>query len=523
MSIRLRFTLLYTLILAVTLTLFGVALYTIQAQDTLRSLKLDLSQGADNLAEAALKTDSRHGPTNDGQEPPHSPIPFDQFSSEQAFQSFPERQISRILDANGNLVSSPFGREEDALPLSKEGLEALQNKKEWWETETLSDEKMLIYSRPVIVNNQVAYIVQVASRLTERDRTLDSLATTFLIASSLITLIAFGIGWFLAGLMLRPIHRITQTAQQIGDERDFTRHVDYTGPPDEVGQLANTFNSMLSRLQDAFQKMEHALQMQRDFVADVSHELRTPLTTLRGNLGLLRRTAPMPPEEQADVLNDMVDESDRLIRLVNDLLSLARADAGRSLAKEAVDVSEVIDDACRQARQLDIQRQIHVDADLNLKILGDKDALKQILLIALDNALKHSTGDIHVSVRLNGRQVQIRVQDFGEGIPAEKLDHIFDRFYRGEGGTTIPGFGLGLPIAKSLVEKMDGEISMQSELGKGSVLMLGFRSALCCDLYEVNGLALVILNNGVLSHCQERQYEVEFCTNLSMNLNNLRL
>ena len=192
---------------------------------------------------------------------------------------------------------------------------------------------------------------------------------------------------------------------------------------------------------------------------------------------MLRRTAPMPPEEQADVLNDMVDESDRLIRLVNDLLSLARADAGRSLAKGPVDVSEVIDDACRQARQLDIQRQIQVDADLNLKILSDKDALKQILLIALDNALKHSTGDIHVSTRSQGKQVQIRVQDFGEGIPADKLDHIFDRFYRGEGGTAIPGFGLGLPIAKSLMEKMDGEISMRSELGKGSVLILGFRSA----------------------------------------------
>jgi two-component system, OmpR family, sensor kinase len=463
--------LLYTLILAVTLTIFGVALYTLQAQDTLRSLKSDLSLGANKLAEAALKTDSHHEPRpSDQQAPP--PIPFDQFSSDQAFQTFPEREISRILDANGNLVTSPFGRQEDALPLSADGLKTLQNKQEWWQTETVSGEKMLIYSRPVIVNNEVVYIVQVARPLTERDRTLESLATTFLIASSLIVLIAFGIGWFLSGITLSPIHRITQTAQTIGDERDFTQRVTYTGPPDEVGQLASTFNSMLSRLQDAFQKVEHALQMQRDFVADVSHELRTPLTTLRGNLGLLRRETPIPPEEQTDILNDMVDESDRLIRLVNDLLSLARADAGRNLAKESVDVAALLDETCRQARQLDPQRQIEVDTDSNLKILGDKDALKQILLIALDNALKHSSGDIYVSAKQMGKQVEIRVQDFGEGIAPEKLEHIFDRFYRGDEISATPGFGLGLPIAKSLVEKMNGVIRMESELSQGSVLTL---------------------------------------------------
>jgi two-component system, OmpR family, sensor kinase len=476
MSIRFRFTLLYTLILALTLTLFGVTLYVIQSQDTLRSLKLDLSLGANKLAEAALKTDSHHEPPpSDQQLPP--PIPFDQFSSDQAFQTFPERDISRILDANGNLVSSPFGREGDALPLSAEGLQTLQNKQEWWETAIVSDEKMLIYSRPVIVSDKVVYIVQNARPLTERDRTLQSLATTLVLASSLIVLIAFGIGWLLSGITLSPIHRITQTAQTIGDKRDFTQRVDYRGPPDEVGQLANTFNSMLSRLQDAFQKVEHSLQMQRDFVADVSHELRTPLTTLRGNLGLLRRNPSMPPEEETDILNDMVDESDRLIRLVNDLLSLARADAGRSLAKESLDISSILDETCRQARQLDPQRQIQLDALPDLKILADRDALKQVLLISLDNALKHSTGNIHVSAKRRDAQVEIRVQDFGEGIAPEKLEHVFDRFYRGEDSAMIPGFGLGLSIAKTLVDAMDGEIVMQSELGKGSVVIYYFHSA----------------------------------------------
>ena len=471
MSIRLRFTLLYTLILALTLTIFGAALYAFQARDTMNSLQLDLRQGANKLAEASLKANSHSGPPGSQNTPP-PPIPFDQFSSDQAFQSFPEREIGRILDPNGNLVTSPFGRQEDSLPLSAEGLQTLQNQKEWWQTATVSGEKMLIYSRPVIVNNEVVYIVQVARPLTERDRTLQFLGTTLLVAGSIMVLIAFGIGWFFAELTLRPIHRITQTAQTIGDERDFRRRVTYTGPPDEVGQLANTFNSMLSRLQDAFQKVEHSLEMQRNFVADVSHELRTPLTTLRGNLSLLRRTPP--PEEQADILNDMVDESDRLIRLVNDLLKLARADAGRALAKEPVDIPSVLEETIRQANQLDPQRNIQLAASSELSILGDKDALKQILLIALDNALKHSTGDIQVRAERKGASIEIGVQDFGEGIPPEKLERIFDRFYRGEAAATIPGFGLGLPIAKALTEAQGGEIHLESEVGQGSTLILRF-------------------------------------------------
>ncbi len=482
MSIRFRFTLLYTLILAVTLTVFGFTLYTIQSQSTLDSLKRDLTLSGNRLAEATLKTDSPNGdgqfpdpPPDDGQDRP--PLPFDEFSSAQEFQTFREREIARVLDPDGNLVASPFGREGDALPLSDEGLLALQSGTEWWETGTVSDETMLIYSRPVIVDDQVVYIVQAARSLTERNRTLQSLATTLLIAGSLTTLIAFGIGWLFSGITINPIHRITKTAKEIGEERDFSRRVDYDGPQDEVGQLASTFNAMLTRLQDAFQKVEHSLQMQRNFVADVSHELRTPLTTLRGNLGLLRRTPPMPKEEQADILSDMVDESDRLIRLVNDLLLLARADAGRNLVRETVEVSSVLEEVGRQSQLLDPQRKIQLDGAENLKVIGDRDALKQILIIAMDNALKHSSGEIDVTAEKLGTQVEIRVRDHGNGISPEKLPHIFDRFYRGEEDNVIPGFGLGLSIAKTLVERQDGEIVMESELGKGSTLIVRFRSA----------------------------------------------
>ena len=172
----------------------------------------------------------------------------------------------------------------------------------------------------------------------------------------------------------------------------------------------------------------------------------------------------------------MVDESDRLIRLVNDLLLLARADAGRALAKEPVDVSALLEETCRQARQLDSQREIQLHAPTSLNILGDKDALKQVLLIALDNALKHSTGSIDVRAEQKEAKVEIRVQDVGAGIPPEKLRHVFDRFYRGDDESTIPGFGPGLPIARALVEAQGGEIFMESNVSTGSRVILRFYS-----------------------------------------------
>lgn len=474
MSIRLRLTLIYSAILALTLIIFGAALYTIQARTTLDALKRDILRGSDRMGAAVLWS-YQHPP----QLPPElqpglnpeqmPPVPFETFSSDTAFQGLREREIVRVLDADGNLVASPFGVVEDALPLSNTGLQTLLSQGEWWEIGSTENGRLLIYNRAVLSGGEVVFIVQVARSLAERDQSLAALGSTLLIASLVTILIAFGIGWVISGLALRPIHRISQTAQEIGNESDFSRRVDYSGPNDEIGQLARTFNSMLSRLQDAYQRVSQALNMQREFVADVSHELRTPLTTVRGNLDLLRREPPLAEVEQDDVLTDLVDESDRLIRLVNELLILARADAGRNLVQEAVPVQPLIDEARRQAQQLDEQREITA-ALQDVTALGDRDALKQVLLILLDNALKHTQGPITISAEAAGDQVVIAVQDTGPGIPPETLDHVFDRFYRGEAEPSVPGFGLGLPIAKALVEEMGGTIAIDSQSRSGSVV-----------------------------------------------------
>ncbi|MBP1693851.1 MAG: sensor protein CutS [Chloroflexi bacterium] len=463
MSIRLRLTLLYSTILALTLILFGLALYFVQAQWTLNWLKNDLSMNGDRISQSILFSYTH---PNQQEPNPPPPPPLENLSSNQAFQGLREREIVRVLDTNGKLVASPSSTDQTALPLSAAGLRALQDKNVWWQIASTTDRHLLIYDIPMVQNGQVLFIVQVARSLTERDQSLAALGRTLLIAGILAIIAAFGIGWFLSGITLRPIHHITQTAREIGDESDFTRRVDYSGPNDEIGELATTFNSMLARLQEAYQRVSQALGLQREFVSDVSHELRTPLTTVRGNLALLRHDPPLPAEEQADILTDLVDESDRLIRLINDLLVLARADTERSLLREPVLVRPLVEEVCRQARLLD-RRQI-VEQAQDVTVLGDRDAIKQVLLILLDNALKYSQGEIVVTAEAAGKQVVLSVCDQGSGIAPDTIEHVFDRFYRGELDPSVPGFGLGLPIAKALVEAQGGQITLESQVDHGT-------------------------------------------------------
>jgi len=475
MSIRLRFTLLYNAILAVTLLVIGALLYSLQAQSTLSALKQDLLRTAAGVGQALVaRADEPQRPGAEPRQRPQ-PLPFTDLSDEE-LRSIPEREIVRVLDSSGNLLLSPFGSSYDALPLSEAGLARLQTGQEVWETHTVNDQRMLVYSLPVTRHDGQAYILQAARSLSERDRTLEALGR-MLISIVLVTLLAaFGIGWLLAGVTFRPIHRLIQTARAIGEQRDLTRRVEYHGPQDEVGQLAGTLNTMLGQLQAAYQRVAQALDLQRTFVADVSHELRTPLTTLRGNLGLLQRVPEIPADERQEVLADMESESDRMIRLVNDLLMLARAESGRSYLREPLKITPLIEETCRQQQALHPGRRIECELPAGLAVLGDRDALQQVILIALDNALKHTEGNIEVDIRREDRHIAVRVRDHGPGIEPELLTHIFDRFYRGEVGG-VPGYGLGLAIAKSLTEGQDGDIAMQSAPGEGSTLILRLPAA----------------------------------------------
>jgi len=464
MSIRLRLTVLYSAILALTLIAFGAALFLVHSQYTLTLLRNDLVRTVSRAALLVYRSPLVGVPPP----VPRRPERWGFEVGELLLRELRTRDLIQILDSEGAPVDHRVNQQDEPLPLSGAGLEALQRGEPWSEVVEIEGERWLVYSEPLSLHAEYVAIVQAARSLSDRDRSLRALGSTLLIGGILTTLFAFGIGWVLSGFTLRPIHRITQTAQAIGEASDLGRRVQYDGPQDEVGQLATTFNAMLARLQGAYRQVERSLQQQRDFVADVSHELRTPLTTIRGNLGLLRKSPPLPAEEREDVLTDVVDESDRMIRLVSDLLELAHADAGLTLRREPVALRPLVEEIGERARSAAPERTVTCRTGAGTTALADPDTLRQILWILVDNALVHTSGPVQIVAGANGPQVSIAVQDQGPGMPSEVRGRLFDRFYRGDAARSRPGFGLGLAIAKGLVEAQDGTIAVETAVGTGS-------------------------------------------------------
>jgi two-component system OmpR family sensor kinase len=459
-SIRLRLTLLYSLILALTLVIFSGILYMTQARATMTEAKRELAK----RAEFIVNRPSSHRSDDD------RPPPVSRTRIGTIFEV--RTPDGEVLDRSPNL--------EDAftLPLSEAGLQAVQRGQTWVEIGSIESERLLIQSQLSTSNEAgVPLIVQVAVSLADRDQSLVTLGNLLIVGSSLVVIAAFGIGWALAGLTLRPISRLRQTAQAIGAERDFGRRVDYTGGPnDEIGQLAATFNDMLTELQAAYLHVEETLQAHRRFVADASHELRTPLTTLRGNIELLQREPPISGEDRTDVLADMVDETERLMRLVHELLALARADARRPLQHEPVQLKPLLEDVRQQVKLLAPRRAIIYQADPEMTVIGDGDALRQVLLALLDNAVKYTPPEatVTISAAQHDGQITIQVSDDGPGIAPEHLPHLFDRFYRGDATRTSSGTGLGLAIADELTKAQHGTITVESKPGEGSTFTLIF-------------------------------------------------
>ena len=453
MSIRFRLTLFYSVILVLALFAFGTALYASQASAADTRSKTMLVNAAQGLRLRRLPS----------------------FPSTDPNRRFARPEIyAQMRDTTGAVLDRSPNLEDMTLPLSADGLQAVQAGGTWFETTQLANTRLLIYTTPSLTEARVTGIVQVARSLAEQDQALQELQRILLVAGAVATLVAFGLGWVFAGIALQPIGRLTDTARIIGAERDFGRRVEYTGPNDEIGQLAATFNTMLTELQSAYRQTEQMLQTQRRFVADASHELRTPLTIIRGNLGLLQRNPPISEADRHDVLTDTVDESERLIRLVHSLLMLARSDAGRVLRHELVQIGPLIDELCRQTRSIDPDHTISCDNVPAASVQGDRDALKQVLVILLDNARKFTPpqGRIEIAASLRGNMVELRVRDTGCGIDPAALPHIFERFYRGDSARTGAGTGLGLAIAAALVEGMNGRIAVESQVGQGSTFTL---------------------------------------------------
>jgi heavy metal sensor kinase len=308
-----------------------------------------------------------------------------------------------------------------------------------------------------------AYVV-ISEPLTELAAELNLLRGIFYIAvPTALALAGFG-GWFLARKSLAPVVVMSEGARRIGAQ-NLQKRLPVINPRDELGQLATTFNELLDRLHKSFEQ-------QRQFMADASHELRTPLTVMRTASEVTLEKPHREESEYREALALLREQTRHLGRLVEEMFTLARADAGqRMLEPSGFYLDELVAESVRAASLLGGQKNVTVELapTRESQYIGDEKLLRQMLLNLLDNAIKYTPAGGQVSVRLAraGAHYLITVADTGCGIPAEARPHIFERFYRAdkargrEEKANGSGAGLGLSIAKWIAEAHEGSLSMQ--------------------------------------------------------------
>ncbi len=376
----------------------------------------------------------------------------------------------RILDAHGVVRADSHGTEVGAdLQADPVVARALAGQYAS-QTDRSGREPAMQVALPVLVEGKLVGVVYLSQPLRDALAVLRALRFRWLL-STLIALLFSGVmGLLLARAIARPVRRLTEAAGAVA-----AGNLDAQVPVrsrDELGRLSRAFNDMTARLRAA-------RQAQTDFVANVSHELRTPLTAIKGTVETLRDGAVDDPEVRDHFLATVEGETDRLIRLVNDLLVLSRADSEvLNLQREPLDLARLAQATARklipqaEARGLSLQ----VEAGPHTPLaLADPDRIEQVLVNLLDNAVKYSRPGGVITVRVDGRPqgvAQVQVQDQGIGIPAAELPRIGERFYRADKARTRAegGSGLGLAIARALVEAHGGRLWLESEEGQGTTV-----------------------------------------------------
>jgi two-component system, OmpR family, sensor kinase len=313
--------------------------------------------------------------------------------------------------------------------------------------------------------------IVVAIPLTELHVTLRHLMGVEFLVSAIVLLVVAGLALWLVRIGLQPLEGMGRTADAIAGG-DLTRRVEPADDRTEVGRLGIALNTMLARIEAAFEQRRRSEERLRRFVADASHELRTPLTSIRGYAELFRRGADTRPEDLAKSMSNIESEASRMGVLVDDLLLLARLDQGRPLEREPLDLAAVASDAVESARAIEPDRTIELVADDPVRIVGDASRLRQVMDNLLDNARVHAPGSpVRVEVSVHGEEALLRIGDQGPGLDPEVEGRIFERFMRGDPSRSrgTGGVGLGLSIVQAIVAAHGGDVMASSGEGRGTV------------------------------------------------------
>jgi two-component system sensor histidine kinase MprB len=311
-------------------------------------------------------------------------------------------------------------------------------------------------------------VVQFAQPLTETDSLLSRLRLILVLLDIGGVALAALLGRLVAGAAVAPLKRLGQATEHVALTQDLSRRIPPSGG-DEIGRLASSFNAMLDALESSVSALDASVHAQRHLVADASHELRTPVTSLRTNIEILQHQGQdMPAEDQQRLLADVVEQTEELTLLINDLIDLARGEEPRADAEEVrLDtlIGEVVDRARRRAPSTPL------NAELQPSIVTAVPArLERAVGNLIDNAVKYSPAERPVEIALHDGRLTVR--DHGPGISEQDLPHIFDRFYRGAEARGRPGSGLGLAIVQQVALQLGGSVTAEPARGGGTLMRL---------------------------------------------------
>jgi signal transduction histidine kinase len=446
-SIRLKLAVFFTLAVTLVLTGAGVVTYQLLRHSLLAEIDRDVLTRARTFS-------AGH---------PNPPYDLDTFSAPDVFIQV-QTEDGTVIGRSANLA----GRSLPLPDTARSGQVAEVR---------LSNRPLMLAAAP-LPDGGYAVVARSPVSTYRALATLQRLLTLVVAAAMLLTAAA---SWAYARVALRPIDRLIEAARAVRDSRDLTRRVARTGPNDELGRLADTFNGMLAELEIAQHTLDESNQQLRRFLADCSHELRAPLARIRATADLLSRVddeqagADMEAAFRSQALTDIAEDTDRMARRVRELLILARADAGATIEPRPVCLADVMETACRHAERMASGHHLVVDPDAaaalrDAFVAGDPDYLQQVLLILLDNAVKYTPapGQVRISAGAGHGYAEITVADTGIGIPPTDTDRIFERFYRGRNGTASTGTGLGLAIASWVITQHAGTLTLVSTPGVGS-------------------------------------------------------
>ena len=445
LSIRTRLTLWSSAVLGIAIVLFSVVVYSLSATSLRTQVQRQLEE-AFATVEAVIKDEADE---------------LEEIDEHEAVPLFCVRLGDRTIHATSQWQALHL---DDGLVQT--GLPSTSHKR------TTDGGCYRLHIASVLSQGQT-YLIAVAVDETTVEDSLTTLRSVLVLGSPLAVILAVLGGYFLTGRLLAPVGAMAERARKITAE-SLTQRLPIGNPGDELGVLATSFNEALSRLEDAFERL-------RRFTSDASHELRTPLTAIR-SVGEVALRDNLDSIAYRDVIGSMLEEADRLVRLVDNLLTLTRGDSGKwTVTKQTIDprvvVDEVVDDLNVLAEEK--QQDIVVVSKEPVVVNIDTTLLRHAVMNLVDNAIKYTPPEGIIRVVMRGNEdgaVVLEVIDQGPGIPVEYHHTVFERFARIDKGRTreIGGTGLGLAIAKWAVEANGGRIELESETGKGSTFRLIF-------------------------------------------------